>query len=40
MDDPTIRPCINSDFETICEIINDAAQAYKGIIPDTKGEQA
>ena len=28
-----IRKCTDSDFETIFEIINDAAQAYKGTIP-------
>ena len=28
-----IRSCIEKDFDTILEIINDAAQAYKGIIP-------
>jgi N-acetylglutamate synthase-like GNAT family acetyltransferase len=28
-----IRQCTNNDFETIVEIINDAAQAYKGVIP-------
>jgi N-acetylglutamate synthase-like GNAT family acetyltransferase len=28
-----IRICKNSDFQAIYEIINDAAQAYKGIIP-------
>src|SRR5574337_841842 len=28
-----IRPCTERDFETIFSIINDAAQAYKGIIP-------
>ena len=28
-----IRLCVDSDFETIYEIINDAAQAYKGVIP-------
>ena len=28
-----IRQCEDSEFETIYEIINDAAQAYKGIIP-------
>ena len=28
-----IRQCMKNDFGTICEIINDAAQAYKGIIP-------
>ena len=27
-----IRECTESDFQTIFEIINDAAQAYKGII--------
>jgi N-acetylglutamate synthase-like GNAT family acetyltransferase len=28
-----IRECKKSDFKTISEIINDAAQAYKGVIP-------
>ncbi len=28
-----IRDCIATDFEAIYEIINDAAQAYRGIIP-------
>jgi N-acetylglutamate synthase-like GNAT family acetyltransferase len=28
-----IRECTESDFNRIFEIINDAAQAYKGIIP-------
>jgi len=28
-----IRQCSNNDFETVYEIINDAAQAYKGVIP-------
>ena len=28
-----IRPCPPTDFDAIFEIINDAAQAYKGIIP-------
>ena len=28
-----IRKCTESDFDTIFEIINDAAGAYKGIIP-------
>jgi N-acetylglutamate synthase-like GNAT family acetyltransferase len=28
-----IRKCLDDDFDAICEIINDAAQAYKGIIP-------
>lgn len=29
----SIRQCAEKDFEAIYEIINDAAQAYKGIIP-------
>jgi len=28
-----IRKCLDGDFETIYEIINDSAQAYKGVIP-------
>jgi N-acetylglutamate synthase-like GNAT family acetyltransferase len=28
-----IRPCTYNDFEAIYEIINDAAQIYKGVIP-------
>ena len=28
-----IRPCADADFHAILEIINDAAQAYRGIIP-------
>lgn len=28
-----IRPCTNADFPDICAIVNDAAQAYKGVIP-------
>lgn len=28
-----IRQCKESDFNTIYDIINDAAQAYKGVIP-------
>jgi len=28
-----IRECAASDFEQIWQIINDGAQAYKGIIP-------
>jgi len=31
-----IRQCTDNDFETMYEIINDAAQAYKGIIPDDR----
>jgi GNAT superfamily N-acetyltransferase len=29
----TIRPCDDRDLESICAIVNDGAQAYKGIIP-------
>jgi N-acetylglutamate synthase-like GNAT family acetyltransferase len=29
-----IRRCSDSDLETILEVINDGAQAYKGSIPD------
>jgi GNAT superfamily N-acetyltransferase len=28
-----IRPCTDTDFNAILSIINDAAQAYKGVIP-------
>ena len=28
-----IRPCADADFHAILDIINDAAQAYRGIIP-------
>ena len=28
-----IRPCTQADFEAIWQIINDAAQAYQGVIP-------
>jgi GNAT superfamily N-acetyltransferase len=33
MSKSTIRPCGDADFETIWEIINDGAQAYRGVIP-------
>ncbi len=29
-----IRPCQPEDFEGMWEIINAAAQAYKGVIPE------
>jgi N-acetylglutamate synthase-like GNAT family acetyltransferase len=29
-----IRRCEEGDFEVICEIINDGASAYKGVIPE------
>ena len=28
-----IRPCTDADFDTIFVIINDAAEAYRGVIP-------
>lgn len=28
-----IRPCTDADFDTILAIINDAASAYRGVIP-------
>ncbi len=31
-----IRECMDSDFRSIFEIINDAAIAYKGVIPDDR----
>lgn len=31
-----IKRCDDSDFQTIWEIINDAASAYKGVIPDDR----
>jgi len=29
-----IRPCEEKDYDVICEIINDSAKLYKGVIPD------
>jgi GNAT superfamily N-acetyltransferase len=34
-----IRKCQDSDFETIYSIINDAAMAYKGIIPHDRWKE-
>jgi GNAT superfamily N-acetyltransferase len=34
-----IRKCTESDFETVFEIINDAAKAYQGIIPSDRWHQ-
>lgn len=34
-----IRQCSNSDFDIIYEIINDAAQSYKGIIPEDRWKE-
>ncbi len=32
-DTTMIRPCTAAEFDTILEIVNDAAQAYRGVIP-------
>lgn len=32
----SIRPCAEVDFEAIYEIINEAAEAYRGIIPQDR----
>jgi N-acetylglutamate synthase-like GNAT family acetyltransferase len=34
-----IRPCDAADREPIYEIVNDAAQAYRGIIPDDRWQE-
>jgi GNAT superfamily N-acetyltransferase len=34
-----IRSLLSSDFDAILEVINDAAQAYKGIIPDDRWKE-
>jgi GNAT superfamily N-acetyltransferase len=34
-----IRPCDNNDFESIYSIINDAAKAYKGVIPEDRWKE-
>lgn len=31
-----IRPCNDADFEAVYSIINDAAQAYRGVIPEDR----
>ena len=31
-----IRKCTDDDLSALCAIINDAAQAYKGVIPDDR----
>ena len=28
-----IRPCRDADLDTVCAIVNDAAEAYRGVIP-------
>jgi N-acetylglutamate synthase-like GNAT family acetyltransferase len=37
--DNSIRKCTESDFESIYEIVNDAAQAYRGIIPEDRWKE-
>jgi N-acetylglutamate synthase-like GNAT family acetyltransferase len=39
MSNPEIRPCEKRDIENIYEIINDAAQAYRGIIPTDRWKE-
>lgn len=39
MTDPAIRPCKESEFETMYGIINDAAEAYRGIIPADRWQE-
>jgi N-acetylglutamate synthase-like GNAT family acetyltransferase len=34
-----IRKCDSDDFETIFEVINEAAEAYKGIIPEDRWKE-
>ncbi len=34
-----IRSLLPSDFDAILEVINDAAQAYKGVIPDDRWKE-
>ncbi|UCH24087.1 MAG: GNAT family N-acetyltransferase [Deltaproteobacteria bacterium] len=31
-----LRPCNNHDFESIYAVVNDAAKAYKGVIPEDR----
>ena len=34
-----IRQCVETDFETIHKIINDAAKAYRGVIPEDRWKE-
>jgi len=34
-----LRPCDNKDFESIYSIVNDAAKAYKDIIPEDRWKE-
>ncbi len=38
-DSGLIHPCAPSDFEAIYEIINDAAQAYQGVVPSDRWKE-
>jgi GNAT superfamily N-acetyltransferase len=35
-DDVIIRKCSEFEVDSVCKIINNAAQAYKGVIPDDR----
>jgi N-acetylglutamate synthase-like GNAT family acetyltransferase len=39
MNNANIRPCEKRDIDIIYEIINDAAQAYRGIIPSDRWKE-
>ena len=39
MTEPVIRSCKENEFETIYEIINDAAQAYREVIPGDRWKE-
>lgn len=39
MSNNMIRPCQKSEFEIMYDIINDAAQAYRGIIPADRWQE-
>ena len=34
-----IRSCIDADFDNICAIINEAAEAYRGVIPADRWDE-
>ena len=34
-----IRKCSVSDFEKVCEIINESSKAYRGVIPDDRWKE-
>jgi GNAT superfamily N-acetyltransferase len=39
MSNHVIRPCQENEFETMYNIINDAAEAYRGIIPTDRWQE-